>query len=120
VTGGTDGRVVGMVTRKDLMVFRITEFKEIEMQRIIDMQRSVRQHLRTEGFYNKVGLSKSTSRRSVGKRVERSETSVVRVNKLRESAGRMGKDEVRRTRVLGMLKEKAVHGNHSSGCGFEL
>jgi CBS domain-containing protein len=120
VTGGTDGRVVGMVTRKDLMVFRITEFKEIEMQRIIDMQRSVRQQLRTEGFYNKVGLSKSTSRRSVGKRVERSETSVVRVNKLRESAGRMGKDEVRRTRVLGMLKEKAVHGNHSSGCGFEL
>ena len=65
VTGGSDGRVVGMITRKDLMVFRIAEFKDRELARIIDMQRSVRHHMRETGFYQKVGLSKATSRRAI-------------------------------------------------------
>jgi chloride channel 7 len=48
---GLTGEVVGMITRKDLMLFKILIEKKKELSVIIKLQKKVRHRLRSKGFY---------------------------------------------------------------------
>ena len=62
---GHTGKVQGLVTRKDLMVFKIAEFKDKEIKYIKQMQLIVRKKLRKNGFYDRPGLHKSISKKAM-------------------------------------------------------
>ena len=52
VVCGNNGKVEGMITRKDLMVFRIVQQKKRELGLIVKMQDTYRLKLKARGFYN--------------------------------------------------------------------
>ena len=52
---GIKGQVVGVITRKDLMLFRIVARKQRELELLIKMQRYLRQVLDDQGWYEKSG-----------------------------------------------------------------
>ena len=62
VLGGR-GEVVGVITRKDLMVFRILLRKQRELDLIVKMQRTVRQILNNHGWYEKGGQERQATKK---------------------------------------------------------
>jgi hypothetical protein len=68
---GFRGKVQGLVTRKDLMVYRITDFKEKEIYYIKLMQLVIRKKLKKMRFYERSNLSRATSKK--GTELEREE-----------------------------------------------
>ena len=52
VVQGQNGHVVGMITRKDLMVFKVVENKHKELEIIKQLQARVRERLQAKGFYD--------------------------------------------------------------------
>ena len=56
--GRKDGKLCGVLTRKDLMIFKIVEAKELEQKAIVALQRAVRKGLESKKFYKKNGLQK--------------------------------------------------------------
>tara|TARA_B100000795_G_C22654254_1_gene381510 strand:- start:188 stop:874 length:687 start_codon:yes stop_codon:yes gene_type:complete len=61
VMGRKDGKLCGVLTRKDLMIFKIVEAKELEQKAIVALQRAVRKGLESKKFYKKNGLHRRGS-----------------------------------------------------------
>jgi predicted transcriptional regulator len=61
VLGGR-GEVVGVITRKDLMVFRILHRKQRELDLIVKMQRTVRQIFNNMGWYENGGQDRQATK----------------------------------------------------------
>tara|TARA_B100000780_G_scaffold210920_1_gene150829 strand:+ start:17 stop:1267 length:1251 start_codon:yes stop_codon:yes gene_type:complete len=61
VMGRKDGKLCGVLTRKDLMIFKIVEAKELEQKAIVALQRAVRKGLENKKFYKKNGLHRRGS-----------------------------------------------------------
>ena len=49
---GHTGKVEGLITRKDLMVYKMNKFKEVEIYWIRRMQAAIRRQLDAVGFYD--------------------------------------------------------------------
>ena len=62
VLGGR-GEVVGVITRKDLMVFRILHRKQRELDLIVKMQRTVRQIFNNMGWYENGGQERRATKK---------------------------------------------------------
>ena len=62
VLGGR-GEVVGVITRKDLMVFRILHRKQRELDLIVKMQRTVRQIFNNMGWYENGGQDRQATKK---------------------------------------------------------
>jgi predicted transcriptional regulator len=62
VLGGR-GEVVGVITRKDLMVFRILHRKQRELDLIVKMQRTVRQIFNNMGWYENGGQERQATKK---------------------------------------------------------
>jgi CBS domain-containing protein len=58
---GHTGKVEGLVTRKDLMVYRIAQFKDNEIHYIKLMQLVIRKKLKEKGFYDRSDLKRTTT-----------------------------------------------------------
>merc|ERR1711871_1220421 len=50
---GRDGEVVGMVTRKDLMIFKLVDQKHRELECVKKLQQRVRVMLKNNGYYER-------------------------------------------------------------------
>jgi chloride channel 7 len=70
VVTGNNGIVEGVVTRKDLMVYRIVQQKKKDVKLIILMQDTIRIHLKSRGFYNHDSANPSR-RKSHARRMDR-------------------------------------------------
>ena len=60
---GERGEVVGVITRKDLMVFRILLRKQRELDLIVKMQRTVRHILNNHGWYENGGQERKATKK---------------------------------------------------------
>merc|ERR1711871_15288 len=54
-----DGTICGMVTRKDLMLFKLVTQHERELQYVIFLQKLERRRLKASGFYARTGIKMS-------------------------------------------------------------
>merc|ERR1712167_117699 len=64
VVKGHTGKAEGMLTRKDLMLWRISAFKEKELNWIKKIQSTARRTLKSSGFYDRSTTSKETKKRA--------------------------------------------------------
>ena len=58
---GPDGMLCGVVTRKDLMIFKIVEQKERELLVVCQLQEIIRKKLEKKNFYHMNGLHRRSS-----------------------------------------------------------
>jgi H+/Cl- antiporter ClcA len=70
VVCGYNGRVEGILTRKDLMVYRIVLQKQRDVKLIIKMQDTMRLHLKSRGFYDHSSANPNR-RKSHARRMDR-------------------------------------------------
>ncbi len=47
-----DGKVVGMVTRKDLMVFKLVDYQARELELVKNLQQHMKDRLAAKGYYS--------------------------------------------------------------------
>ena len=59
---GIKGQVVGVISRKDLMLFRIVARKQRELALLIKMQRYIRQILDDQGWYERGSGSRTATK----------------------------------------------------------
>jgi H+/Cl- antiporter ClcA/CBS domain-containing protein len=101
---GHTGKVEGLVTRKDLMVFRIAAFKENEIKYIKMMQSSIRRNLKNIGFYDRKGVSRTTSRKAIASEKRMSKQGIEGLSKKRGPSS---------TRLAERLADSAEKGHHA-------
>ena len=66
---GRDGQVAGMVTRKDLMIFKLVDQKHRELENVKKLQSRVRAMLKSNGFYDRKAESTETRHLSLSRRL---------------------------------------------------